>query len=57
MRRFLNNLGALARDGCGATVLEFGLTAEHVAVVIVTPVTTLGTTLTGTSATIAATLP
>jgi pilus assembly protein Flp/PilA len=57
MHSFLNNLGALAKDGSGPTALEYGLTADHVSVVIVTPVTTRGTTLTGTFATIAATLP
>jgi hypothetical protein len=54
MRRFLNNLGALAKDGRGAITLAYGLIADHLAVVIVTP---LGTALTGTSATIAAILP
>ncbi|HET6234539.1 MAG TPA: Flp family type IVb pilin [Acetobacteraceae bacterium] len=57
MRRFLNNLGALAKDRRGATALEYGLTANHVAVVIVTPVTTRGATLTGTFTTFAAALP
>jgi len=38
-------------------VPEYGLIADRVAVVIVTPANTRGTTLTGTFATIAATLP
>jgi Flp pilus assembly pilin Flp len=57
MRRFLNNLGALAKDDRGATVPEYGLIADRVAVVIVIPATMRGTTLIGTFATIAAALP
>lgn len=57
MRTLLNNIRALAKDDRGVTALEYGLIAGLVAVVIVTSVTALGTTLTNTFTTIAAALP
>jgi pilus assembly protein Flp/PilA len=57
MRTFLNNLTALVNDERGVTALEYGLIAGLVAVVIVTSVTTLGSKLNGTFASIAAALP
>ena len=57
MRTFLNNVGKLANDERAVTALEYGLIAGLVAVVIVTSVKALGTTLTGTFNTIAAALP
>ena len=57
MFTFLSNLGALIKDDRGVTALEYGLIAGLVAVVIVTSVTALGTTLAGTFTTIVAALP
>ena len=54
---FLKNLSALAKDERGVTALEYGLIADLVAMVIVTSVTALGTTLTNTVNTIALALP
>jgi pilus assembly protein Flp/PilA len=57
MSMFLKNLKALARDERGVTALEYGLIAGLVAVVIVTSVKALGTTLAATFASISAALP
>jgi pilus assembly protein Flp/PilA len=57
MHAFLNTLGALARDRRGVTALEYGLIAGLIAVVIVTSVTALGTSLTGTFTAVTAALP
>ncbi len=57
MFSFLKSLSALAKDERGVTALEYGLIAGLVAVVIVTSVTTLGTKLQTTFASIAAALP
>jgi pilus assembly protein Flp/PilA len=57
MFKLLNDLRALAKDEHGVTALEYGLIAGLVAVVIVTSVTTLGTKLQSTFASIAAALP
>jgi pilus assembly protein Flp/PilA len=57
MLSFRRNLQALIRDERGVTALEYGLIAGLVAVVIVTSVTTLGTKLQTTFASIAAALP
>jgi len=57
MFTFMNNLKALAKDERGVTALEYGLIAGLVAVVIVTSVKALGTTLTTTFTSIAAALP
>lgn len=57
MHAFLNRLSALTSDKRGVTALEYGLIAGLVAVVIVTSVTSLGTTLAGTFSTIVAALP
>jgi len=57
MSTFRHNLSLLAKDERGVTALEYGLIAGLVAVVIVTSVTTLGTKLQSTFASIAAALP
>jgi|HubBroStandDraft_1064217.scaffolds.fasta_scaffold1702963_1 pilus assembly protein Flp/PilA len=57
MSMFLKNLKALAKDERGVTALEYGLIAGLVAVVIVTSVKALGSTLTTTFTSIAAALP
>ena len=57
MSAFLNHLRPLTKDERGVTALEYGLIAGLVAVVIVTSVTSLGTTLAGTFTTIVAALP
>ena len=57
MSMFLTNLKALAKDERGVTALEYGLIAGLVAVVIVTSVKALGSTLTTTFTSIAAALP
>jgi pilus assembly protein Flp/PilA len=57
MFTLLSNLGTLIKDDRGVTALEYGLIAGLVAVVIVTSVTALGTTLAGTFTTIVAALP
>lgn len=57
MSTFLNNLGAMTKDERGVTALEYGLIAGLVPMVIVTSVTTLGTTLVGTFTAITAALP
>jgi pilus assembly protein Flp/PilA len=57
MSAFLNDLWKRSKDKRGVTALEYGLIAGLVAVVIVTSVTSLGTTLSGTFALITATLP
>jgi pilus assembly protein Flp/PilA len=57
MSMFLKNLQALAKDERGVTALEYGLIAGLVAVVIVTSVKALGSTLTTTFTSIAAALP
>jgi pilus assembly protein Flp/PilA len=54
---FINNLRALVRDGRGVTAMEYGLIAGLVAVVIIGSVTTLGTSLSTTFATVAGALP
>jgi len=57
MLTFLNSISALAKAERGVTALEYGLIAGLIALVIVTSVTTLGTTLIGTFNTITAALP
>ncbi len=57
MRKFLHNLGALSKDERAVTALEYGLIAGLIAVVIVTSVTALGTTMANTFATITAAMP
>jgi pilus assembly protein Flp/PilA len=57
MSTFLNNLGAMTKDERGVPALEYGLIAGLVPMVIVTSVTTLGTTLVGTFTAITAALP
>ncbi|MGA3005415.1 MAG: Flp family type IVb pilin [Acetobacteraceae bacterium] len=57
MLMFINNLRALVRDGRGVTAMEYGLIAGLVAVVIIGSVTTLGTSLSTTFATVAGALP
>jgi pilus assembly protein Flp/PilA len=56
MLKFINNLRALVHDERGVTAMEYGLIAALVAVVIIGSVTTLGTTLSSTFATVAAAL-
>ena len=46
-------LQRFARDETGVTAIEYGLIASFIAVVIVTAVTSIGTTLTGVFNTIA----
>jgi pilus assembly protein Flp/PilA len=53
MLKFINNLRALVHDERGVTAMEYGLLAALVTVVIVGSVTTLGTSLSTTFATLA----
>lgn len=57
MLKVIIDLRALVSDKRGVTAMEYGLIAGLVAVVIIGSVTTLGTTLSSTFATIAAALP
>ena len=57
MFMFLNNLNALRKDERGVTALEYGLIAGLVAVVIITGITALGTSLNGIFGTVASNLP
>ncbi len=54
MKKMLNHWRALVRDESGAAAVEYGLLAGLIAVVIVGSVTTLGNTLRGIFADIAA---
>jgi pilus assembly protein Flp/PilA len=57
MHMFRNNLRALIKDERGVTAMEYGLIAALVAVVIIGSVTTLGTKLSTTFATVSGALP
>ena len=48
MLQYLNTLIALKRDEKGVTALEYGLIAALIAVVIITAVSTLGTSISST---------
>lgn len=57
MSTFRNILSGLTKDERGVTALEYGLIAGLIAVVIVTSVSALGTTLANTFNTITAAMP